>query len=103
MKRGGDRTKPIKDVVGGVIREWGQERLVKEEALRKAWRKAVGRKTAPHTKLRSFRAGKLIIETDASGWMYELTLNKQAILKKLRTHLKDIAVEELQFRISDFT
>jgi predicted nucleic acid-binding Zn ribbon protein len=103
MKRDKDRTKPIKDVVSGVIKEWGEERLVKEEALRKAWCKAVGRKTAPHTRIRSFRAGKLIIEIDASGWMYELTLKKQTILKKLRTYLKDSTVEELQFRIGDFT
>ena len=93
---------PIEDVVKGVIKTWGKEKpRFTQEEITKLWVRAAGKKFAEHSKPVSFKSSRLIVEVDSSGWLYELTLEKNSILKKLRGSFKGKALQEIQFRIGE--
>ncbi len=89
---------PIKEVAKGIIEGLSQERLSKEERVKRVWQKAVGKRFLPHTRPTSFRKKRLVVEVDSSGWLYELTMEKKGIVAKLKKMLGD-DFRELQFRI----
>ena len=96
-----DGAEPIKSIVREVLESLKDKKLNKHDALQKAWQKAIGQKAEKHTRISSLRGGRLVIEVDESGWMYQLTLKKQEILKKLQKYLKETEIQELHFRIGD--
>lgn len=90
------------------------ERLVKEalkklggakpftaEDARAAWAKAAGRKAARHSSPASFRRSRLVVNVDCSSWLYELTLQKREIIKKLDGKFGSKKVKEIQFRVGE--
>jgi len=96
--------KHIKGIVDGVLGSWKKEKVFKKDIIEKAWGKVAGKKAAKHTRVSSLRSGRLIIEVNESGWIYQLTLKKQEIIGKLKKALKgkDIDLTEVQFRIGSF-
>jgi predicted nucleic acid-binding Zn ribbon protein len=96
------RIPPIKEVIDGVLDGWQKDKLSKKEILEAAWKKACGKKALRHTRIASFKSERLIVEVNGSAWIYQLTLKKPEILKKLKKELSEFEVEDIQFRIGDF-
>ena len=96
------KPEPIKDVIKGVIKTWSEKSTdLTEEDILRAWRDAAGKRMARHSKPTSFKSSRLVVSVDSSGWLYELSLNKTAILKKLKKKFKKKLLKEIQFRIGE--
>jgi predicted nucleic acid-binding Zn ribbon protein len=85
----------VKDLLAG-LKKRGR---VTEEEMAKVWRASVGRKAAGHSKPVSLKKASLVVNVDRSSWLYELTLGKKEILKKLEGKFKGKRVREIRFRI----
>ena len=72
-----------------------------EEDVKAAWDAAVGEKAAAHSRPRTLRGSRLIISVDGSGWLYELTIRKKEILKKMEETLKGKKIKEITLRIGE--
>lgn len=96
--------KHIKGIVEGVLGNWKKEKVFKKDIIDREWRNVAGKKAVKHTRVSSLKSGRLIIEVNESGWIYQLTLKKREIIDKLKKALKgeDIDITEVQFRIGSF-
>jgi len=94
--------KPLGDIVKSVIGAWDkQSQGLTKDKIEKIWEDVAGKKFVTHSKPVSFKKAKLIINVDSSGWLYELTLRRQEIIKKLKQRIKEKKLEEIQFRIGE--
>ena len=89
------------DVVKGVLQEMGPKGRLTEEAMAEAWEGAAGKAAASHSRPVSFRQATLLVHVDGSGWLYELTLKKKEILKKLEDDFKGKKLKDIRFRIGE--
>jgi len=97
-KRSGEHfSKLVGKVIDGLC---GAERFGEEE-IALAWKEAAGDKAARNSKPVSFKKAGLVVNVANSSWLYELTVCKKEILKKLETVLKGKKIKELRFRIGD--
>ena len=87
-------------ILKGVISGLSKKKLA-EDRLRRAWRSAVGKKGASHTRLAAVRKSKLIVNVNDSGWLYELTLKKKKLIKKLEEKIEGKKIKDIRFRIGD--
>jgi predicted nucleic acid-binding Zn ribbon protein len=88
------------DLLKKVVSELGKKKL-SEEALGKAWRSAVGRKAARHTRLVSLKKANLIVNVDSSSWLFELSLKKRALIKKVSQKARGKKIKDIRLRIGD--
>ncbi len=98
-----DKKKKIEhfgDVLKNVISDIGKKRRFGEE-VEEAWRKAAGKRAASHTRTVSLRKARLVVNVDGSSWLYELTLKKRELLKKVEDKLKGKNIKEIRFRVGD--
>ena len=93
----------IKDVLASVIQNMSGEKKETIDRIKDAWKESVDKKALSHTRPAAYKAKRLVINIDASAWMYELNLKKQEIKKKLNEKLsKDsITINEIIFRIGE--
>lgn len=100
---GGREEKPLSDLVKKVIKGMdGQGRLT-EEDMDLAWAEAVGEGAASHSRPVSFKKASIFVNVDRSAWLYELTVRKKEILKKLEGKLRGRKLKDIRFRIGDIT
>ena len=96
-----DDPRPLQDVLKGLIRGLrAKEGFTKEEIQRK-WKLAVGKRAALHTRPVSLRRAVLSVNVDRSSWLYELTVKKREILKKLEGRFKKKKIKDIRFRIGE--
>lgn len=69
--------------------------------IEKTWKEVAGEKAFVHSRPASLRKKKLVINTDGSSWLYELTLRKKELLTGLKKRLGKDKIKELQFRIGE--
>lgn len=74
---------------------------VSEKDMAGAWKAAAGARAFRHTKPVTLKKARLVVNVDGSGWLYELTLKKREILKKLEEKLKPKKIREIKFRIGE--
>lgn len=65
-----------------------------------AWPAAVGRRIAAHATAKSLVRSRLVVEVDDTVWQKQLFQLRFPILAKLREHLGDGIVNELEFRVA---
>lgn len=87
----------LKKIIGGITKKGG----FTEEDVDAAWDSAVGEKAARHSKPRSLQGSRLIVNVDDSSWLYELTVRKKEILKKLGEILKSSKIKDITLRIGE--
>lgn len=92
---------PLGGVVKDIISNIGRRGVVTEEEMLAAWETAAGRRAAKHARPASLKKSKLVVNVDGSSWLYELTLKKKEILKKLEGHLGNKRVSDIRFRIGE--
>jgi predicted nucleic acid-binding Zn ribbon protein len=91
----------LEGVLKNIISGLGGKGRMTEEEMAAAWRKAAGRKAAARTKVVSFRKSVLTVNADDSSWLYELTMKKREILKKLGGKLAGKKLKDIRFRIGE--
>lgn len=89
----------IKDIIKKIEPRVVGERRRTEEKIFKEWQKAAGKKLVGHSELASFRKKRLVINFESSSWLFEFSLNKSAILEKLKNALGKNNIKELYGRI----
>lgn len=92
---------PLEGVLKNIIGSIGARSQFTQEELAAAWEEAVGKKAAAHSKPKTLKGSRVIVHVDRSGWLYELTVAKKDILKKLSEILKGKKVSDITFRIGD--
>lgn len=92
---------PLNGLVKKAIKDLGGRKHIKEEEIFNAWEEAAGNKASRHSSPVSFKSGLLVVNVDASAWLYELTLNKKEILEKLAGRLKGKKIKDIRFRIGE--
>ena len=95
------RKNPLEGVLKNLISSLGGKGKFTEEDLAAAWEEVVGGKAASHSRPRSLKGDRLVINVDDSSWLYELTIQKKDILKKLSEKLKSKRLKDITFRIGD--
>ncbi|MFC1590464.1 DciA family protein [Candidatus Omnitrophota bacterium] len=97
---------PLEGIIKGIVSNIGSQAVLTEEAMAKMWKGAAGAKAARHSKPVRLRGSSLIVNVDGSSWLYELTLNKKAISKKLgekiaRATKDKKKIKDIRFRIGE--
>lgn len=101
MKKRVGKETTIDKIVKNVIENLSGKGRISEEEIAQIWREAVGEKMARHTRPVSIRKSVLLVNVDGSGWLYELTVKKRDILKKLEGKFKGKQLKGLRFRIGE--
>ena len=101
MVKARSKARSIENIVKDVIKNLSGKGRVSEEEINKAWRGAAGDAAAAHTKPVSVKRSVLTINVDSSGWLYELTIKKRELLKKLEGNIRGKQVKGLKFRIGE--
>ena len=92
---------PLEGVLKNLISSLGGKGRFTEEDLAGAWEAIVGKKAASHSKPRALKGSRVVINVDDSSWLYELTIQKKELLRKLGDELKSNKIKEITFRIGD--
>ena len=95
------REGPLGGIVKNIISDIGPKGRLTEEEIIGAWKAVVGKRASCHARPTSLKKASLIVNVDGSSWLYELTLRKKEILKKLGDRLRDRKVKDIRFRIGE--
>ncbi|MDD5617595.1 MAG: DUF721 domain-containing protein [Candidatus Omnitrophica bacterium] len=77
-----------------------QQKQLPDGDLRQLWEQSAKGKIAKHTKVTFFKNGKLFVNVENSGWLYELNTKKEDIIK----HLKKISknkIKDIKLKVGD--
>ncbi|MFH1406434.1 MAG: DUF721 domain-containing protein [Candidatus Omnitrophota bacterium] len=69
------------------------------EDIQAAWRESIDAGLLKHTKISSFRAGRLLVLVDSSAWLYRASVSRNEILEKLNKQLSSNTVKKIDFKI----
>ena len=91
----------LKSVLKSVIKDMmARQEKLEPEKVNKAWKKIVGPKTFPHTKIVYLTKNKIQVNVDTSARLYELNLRKEEISKAVKNI---IGVEDIRIRVGDIS
>jgi predicted nucleic acid-binding Zn ribbon protein len=97
----GGQKNPLEGVLKDIISSLGGKGKFTQEDLGAAWEAVVGKTAATHSKPKTLKGPRLVVNVDESGWLYELTIQKKSILVKLSTELKSKRIKDITFRIGE--
>jgi predicted nucleic acid-binding Zn ribbon protein len=92
---------PLEKVLKDVIKDLSGKERFGEEEIAGAWEAAVGAAAAKHSRPVSFKKATVTVNVDRSGWLYELTVQKKEILKKLEERLGAKKIKDIRLRIGE--
>ena len=81
-------TAPLKDAIKNIISKL-EKGAKKDSELISIWERVVGRDISKHTKPRSLKSGRLVVNVSDSSRLYELTLKRQELIKAINRQLKE--------------
>lgn len=91
----------IDSIIKSIVEKLWRDRCPTREDMAAAWKEAAGDAIFKHSKPAAIRKGRLVINVDGSSWLYELTLRKETLLKKMKNAMGGENIKELQFRIGE--
>lgn len=90
---------PIKSILDSVLKNIeAKQKQHPEGDLDELWLKCVRKKTAKHTKVSFFKSGRLYINVENPGWLYELNINREELLKRLQKVSKN-KIKYIKFKV----
>lgn len=89
----------IKDVLGVVLEQLKSKKSHPLVKLLQEWERVVKGKIAAHTKPVAWKDKCLIVNVDSSGYLYELNLQREKILNRLKKSLGKGKVNRIRFKI----
>jgi predicted nucleic acid-binding Zn ribbon protein len=90
---------PIGDVLKNVVEGLSQTKKKDIGLISSRWPAFVGKKLAPKTRPVHLRRGTLLVNAFDSAWLYQATLEKEKILRRLHARLGREKIQRIQFRI----
>lgn len=63
------------------------------------WPALAGRELARHTRPANLRSRTLLVNVDESAWLYQVNLQKEALLKAVQKKMGKQKIQEIRFRI----
>jgi predicted nucleic acid-binding Zn ribbon protein len=91
----------IKSILGTVLKDIEkQQRQLPEDNLEDLWAKCVEKKALRHTKVSFFKSGRIYVNVENPGWLYELNINREEILNKLQKKSKN-KVKDIKLKVGD--
>lgn len=92
---------PLAGLLKNIISDLSSGGKLSNEDISEAWKSVVGKRAFEHARPVSIRNSVVVVNVDASSWLYELTTKKREILKNLSKRLKDKKVKDIRFRIGE--
>jgi len=92
---------PLEGLVKKALTRLAGEGALTEERMRTVWERAAGARAATHSAPVSLRRARLIVNVDTSSWLYELTMRRPEIMRRLGGKIGGRAVKTIQFRIGE--
>ncbi len=89
------------ETIGSVITQifsrlsGGQPSL--QERIQQAWDTVIDKKIKGHSKIEGFAEGVLLVCVDSSAWLYQLTVEKEDLLRKMKKEIPQI--QSIRFKI----
>jgi predicted nucleic acid-binding Zn ribbon protein len=91
----------IKSILDKVLKDIEKKQAqLPDDSLDGLWEKCAGKKALKHTRLSFFKNGKVYINVENTGWLYELNLHREDILKKLKTKSKN-KIKDIKLKVGD--
>lgn len=87
----------IKEIIQLVVKNIADQQPQKEKDIQRAWEDAAGKKTAQATHIVGIKDGRLLIMTDSSIRLFDLTLHKKRFLSKLQEQWPELS--DISFKI----
>lgn len=78
---------PLKDAIKSILGKLEKEAR-KDSELISIWERVVGKDASKHTKPKSLKSGRLVVNVTDSSRLYELTLKRQELIKAINQQLK---------------
>ena len=97
----GPKANPLEKLLKDAIKDLSGKERFGEEEIAGAWEAAVGAAAAKHSRPVSFKKATVTVNVDRSGWLYELTVQKKEILKKLEERLQGKKIKDIRLRIGE--
>jgi len=91
----------LEDIIKTFIGKLDASPRSTSEEMAGVWKRACGGTLAAHSKPSSLRKKKLAVNVENPGWLYEFSLKKGEILKRLKEELGPDKVDQIQFRIGE--
>lgn len=91
-------TSPLVEILPEVFRNLEGLRPTQEK-IQEIWERLAGKEASRHSWPRWLKGRRLLVEVENSGWMYNLRLKKEPLLRGLIELLGVSRVKELQFRM----
>ena len=101
MEKKHTKPKTIDSILKDVIKKLSGKNRITAEEMARVWEQAAGERAAAHTKPVSIKKSVLTINVDDSGWLYELTIKKKDLLKKMEGKTGSKQLKGLRFRIGE--
>ncbi|MCO6466643.1 MAG: DUF721 domain-containing protein [Bradyrhizobiaceae bacterium] len=89
-------SKPLTDLLSGVVKQYGLESALLREQLPRIWAQVVGKRVATISTVRSFDGGVLRIHISEPTWRMELTLRKEELRLQMNERIGNDAIKELR-------
>ena len=97
-RQGKGRPTPIGEIIASLLEKF-QKRASEQEEIVSLWGRTIGTKRGAHTKVSALEGGVLTVQVDNSSFLYELSLQREDIVKKLKKHLKKGDLKEIRFQL----
>ncbi len=91
----------IDSIVKSYMEKLQRDSNMTDEEISNAWKDVAGVRAFCHTRPVSLRKKRLVIHVDGSTWLYELSMRKEGLLRKLKQRLGDDKIKQIQFRIGE--
>ena len=103
MKNSKGRTTSLAEILPGALKNLRPDSRPSLEAIEEIWKRVAGERAAGHSRPKTLRGGRLLVEVENSGWMYTLSPRRPWLLQGLVEWLGLGRVKGLSFRIGEGT
>ena len=90
----------IKSIVDIVLKRIEKKQQFFNEENEAIWKQCVKKGVAKHTKVRSFKHSKLHVYVEGPAWLYQLNIEKEQVLKKIKKISKN-KIKDIKFTVGD--
>ena len=96
-----EKTKPIaiKKLLDQFLKEHDKKGDIPQSLIVQKWTEIMPKGAEAYTKPVSIKNKTLIITVSNSAWLYQITLKKENILKKIKKIIKNKEINDIRFKI----
>jgi len=88
----------LRRTVAQVVAEISRQQSSPKKRLTEGWDVLAGERAARHSRPTALRRGVISVRVDGSSWLYKMTMDKEALLQKIRREISP-EIKDISFRI----